>query len=78
MTDEIWIASNQWKHSEAKQFGMRTRVGYISARIIQLGYIQWDVTLLQEYEENVGQLYQKGCKSNQNTFLYRVEVRGMR
>jgi len=28
-------------------------------------------------EENVGQLYQKECKSNQNTFLYRVEVRGM-
>jgi hypothetical protein len=49
LTRFIGCASIERKHSEAKQFEMHTRVGYISARIIQLGYIQWDVTVLQEY-----------------------------
>jgi len=40
-----------------KQSGLRrkARVGYISARIIQLGYIQLDVTMLQEYDTQRGE-----------------------
>ncbi|KAI0004645.1 hypothetical protein BJV74DRAFT_390005 [Russula compacta] len=79
--DEIELASIVWKHSEAKQFEMQTRVGYISARIIQLGYIQRHVTVLQEYDTQRGgesvRLSQHATKSSdghkQNTFLYRAK-----
>lgn len=57
-------------------------MGYISARIIQLGYIQRDVTVQQEYDTQRGEKTRDNYNNTelkammghkQNTFLYRAK-----